>query len=87
MGDAFHDPEPVPPKKHRRPKRLRAKSYELTVKQILRWADAFHEQHGRWPQRTDGSIDGTLQETWAIINGCLAKAHRGCTGPHELALL
>src|SRR5262249_34908826 len=49
----------------------------LSVKQILRWADAYHERHGSWPTRNSGSITEQDGETWAMIDRALARQRRG----------
>jgi hypothetical protein len=49
----------------------------LTVKQILQWADAYHERYGTWPTRNSGSIAEQDGETWAMIDRALARQRRG----------
>jgi hypothetical protein len=43
----------------------------LTVKQILEWADAFHDRHGRWPHLYDGEVEEVPGQTWAAVDRAL----------------
>src|SRR5207244_5310772 len=52
---------------------------ELTVEQILRWADAHLARSGRWPAPTSGSIPGT-DENWGAIQQALVHGCRGLPG-------
>ncbi len=81
--------EEPPPRKRRRPKRLRARRPEvLTIDQILGWADEFHAKHGRWPRyQKDGAVAGTVSETWRNLDGALSKGVRGLPGRSSLAQL
>jgi hypothetical protein len=47
---------------------------------ILRWADEFHQRHGRWPHRDDGPVEGTLDLTWRRIDSALKLGNR-CLRP------
>ncbi|MEQ1905716.1 MAG: DEAD/DEAH box helicase family protein [Pirellulaceae bacterium] len=49
---------------------------ELTIEQVLEWADAHHEATGKWPNRNSGQIKGT-DETWSRIHGALINGLRG----------
>ena len=53
------------------------KKDDLTVKQILTWADAHHELTGKWPTTTSGVVDDAPGETWAAIDGALREGGRG----------
>jgi hypothetical protein len=68
-----------------------ATGVELTVEQILAWADAFHAAHGRWPDgRVDsgsGPVEGAPGETWQGINRALVLGGRGLPGDSSLAEL
>lgn len=57
----------------------------LTIKQILAWADDYHEQTGEWP--TTYSADTYLPdgETWIAINETLRAGRRGQPGGDSLA--
>lgn len=57
---------------------------DLTVVQILGWADAFHDRLGRWPTRKDGRI-GLTGNTWSGVDACLKGGHRGLPRGSSLA--
>ena len=57
---------------------------ELTIQQILDWADAHFEASGKWPNRNSGQIQGT-DETWSRIRGALINGLRGLSGGTTLA--
>jgi len=50
---------------------------DLTVKQILGWADEFHANHGCWPNDGSGPIAGTAGETWRAVVEALFGGKRG----------
>src|SRR5437016_3815141 len=50
---------------------------ELTIPQILRYADEFHASTGRWPTRRCGRVTGGLGDTWCAIDLALRKRGRG----------
>jgi hypothetical protein len=52
----------------------------LSVREILRWADAYREATGYWPQPSSGSIPGTVGETWGQVNQALYKGVRSLPG-------
>lgn len=56
-----------PPKDNRKP--------ELTVRQILEWADDYLRRHVRWPNHTTGRINRT-NETWLSIDRALGRGNR-----------
>jgi hypothetical protein len=64
---------------------------DLTVEQILAWADAHHAAHGAWPAVSPGSLAGEVPgapgETWKSINVALAMGLRGLPGDSSLAEL
>jgi len=60
---------------------------DLTVKQILQWADAHHQKTGRWPKSSSGKVLGASGETWANVHGSLSRGHRGLPGGSTLAQL
>ena len=62
---------------------------ELTVEQILAWADAHHAAHGHWPVVgvLSGPVDGVPGESWKAINHALALGLRGLPGDSSLAEL
>lgn len=59
----------------------------LTKKQILQWADQFHEQTGEWPKRESGAIPDIAGETWFSIDRALRNGGRGLAGGTSLAQL
>ena len=59
----------------------------LTIEQILRWADAFHERTGRWPVFRSRAVPEAPGETWGEINHALRAAGRGLPGGGSLAKL
>jgi hypothetical protein len=60
---------------------------ELSIAQILAWADAFHQAHGEWPTEASGPVEGALAITWAAIGVCLRKGGRGLEGGTTLRFL
>lgn len=56
----------------------------LTIKQILRWADAYCRTHGRWPTSRSGTIDGANGRTWESVNTALRKGTCGLPGGSSL---
>lgn len=67
----------------RKPSALRRP--ELTVDQILAWADNYHLRTGRWPKVASGRVSPTGWETWAGINKALDAGLRGLPGKTSLA--
>jgi len=60
---------------------------ELSIRQILAWADAYHAQHVRWPNRDAGPIAGAPGETWCAVNVALSHGGRGLPRGNSLAKL
>src|SRR5271156_5607224 len=64
---------------------------ELTVDQVLAWADAHHAAHGAWPAAGPGTLSGRVAgapgESWKAINHALALGLRGLPGDSSLAEL
>src|SRR5207244_3117257 len=60
---------------------------ELSARQILDWADAYHARHGRWPNLHSGVIEDTPEETWIRVNAALEQGGRGLPGGSSLAKL
>lgn len=58
----------------------------LTVRQILRWPDAYYATHGAWPQpkTKPGGIPGTNGETWLAVDTALRVGQRGLPGGSSL---
>lgn len=59
----------------------------LSIKQILAWADAHHEQTGQWPIADSGGVSGEPDENWKAIDGSLRAGNRGLPGGDSLARL
>jgi hypothetical protein len=59
----------------------------LTLKQILKWADAFYLRSFAWPHFNSGPITGTGGETWAAVDAALRHGFRGLPGGSSLARL
>jgi hypothetical protein len=60
---------------------------ELTIVQILAWADAHHAMHGRWPVEESGAVAEAAGETWNGISQALARGGRGLPKGSSLARL
>ena len=59
---------------------------DLTIKQILGWADAHKAVAGDWPRRNSGHVIGT-DESWHRINSALQQGQRGLPGDSSLPKL
>jgi hypothetical protein len=59
----------------------------LSIKEILHWADVYHDATGKWPNRKLGAIASTLFETWAQVDEALRCGRRGLPGGSSLAQL
>lgn len=58
----------------------------LSVKQLLTWADAFHERTGEWPKQKHWpeAIPDSDGETWGNVIQAVAKGLRGFPGRETL---
>jgi hypothetical protein len=65
--------------------RNRSRLPRLTVKQILGWADAYHQRHKRWPMSESGPIPEAPGDTWKYVDDALRLGLRGLTGESSLA--
>src|SRR4051812_41070329 len=73
---------------HKRQRRTKKRAPELTVAQILAWADAYHQRIGAWPMRdSSGRIAGSLGEKWYNVDMALRRGSRGLPGGSSLAQL
>ncbi len=70
-----------------RERRNRADLPDLTVEQILSWADAYHRRTGKWPNENAGSIPEATDITWLALNHYLTRGTRGLPGSTSLAKL
>ncbi|MCX6975502.1 MAG: helicase-related protein, partial [Verrucomicrobia bacterium] len=60
---------------------------QLTVTEILRWADAHHNRTGKWPTRDAGGVYDAPHERWSAINNALGRGLRGLPGGMSLTRL
>ena len=57
----------------------------LSVRQILKWADAHHERTGRWPANLSQPVAEAPAETWKAVDNALKFGLRGFPGGSSLA--
>jgi hypothetical protein len=69
----------------RRGTRVRPPTQQLTMEQVLAWADAHHKATGDWPTRNSGLIAGTQGLEWAHVSSALKKGWRGLPRSGSLA--
>lgn len=67
--------------------RKRYKKPQLSIEQVLAWADAHHAATGRWPNQRSGLVAGTNDTTWCRINHALRLGIRGLPREFSLARL
>jgi len=60
---------------------------DLTVEQILGWANAYHAANGRWPNPGSGPVAGAPEYTWRDIDTILSEGGRGLPGGTTLRRL
>lgn len=60
---------------------------DLTIEQILVWADLHHETTGEWPRTKSGDVMSAPGEAWANISQALSNGLRGLPGGSSLAQL
>jgi len=60
---------------------------KLTLKQILAWADAYHERMGDWPRVYSGLVKESVPENWRKIDNALRYGLRGLPGRSSLPKL
>jgi hypothetical protein len=68
----------------KRGRRNRHAAPDLTVPQIIAWAEAFQAQTGRWPGPKSGPIPEAPGETWASVAGALRAGGRGLPGKSSI---
>ena len=44
---------------------------ELTIEQILAWADAYYQRTGHWPDKQSGRVRESPDEKWINIDAAL----------------
>jgi hypothetical protein len=59
----------------------------LTIAQILAWADAHHQETGKWPTQAAGWVRGARTEKWGSIDDALRLGYRGLPAGSSLARL
>jgi hypothetical protein len=64
----------------RRAIRHRFQPLDLTIPQILAWAEAFLARTGQWPNRRSGPLLEAQGESWRIIERALRTGGRGLEG-------
>lgn len=57
---------------------------DLTIEQILAWADEHFTRTGRWPLGDSGLVEGVPHQTWTGVNLALRKGSRGLPGGSSL---
>jgi hypothetical protein len=68
--------------------RGRVQKAELSVSQILAWADAHHTATGQWPGCRSGAIRSTAcPGTWQAVDTALRRGLRGLAGGSSLSRL
>ena len=60
---------------------------DLTIENILHWADAHQRKTGQWPRIDSGYVEGKPCEKWVNINACLQRGGRGLPGGSSMAKL
>lgn len=60
---------------------------DLTIQQILKWADLHHQKTGHWPRRNSGDVQGAPGEKWGNIQAALYSGGRCLPGGSSLAKL
>ena len=65
----------------------RGSAPQLTVDQILTWADIHRERKGKWPKHTSGRVYLASFETWKGLDTSLRRGYRGLPGGSSLARL
>lgn len=60
---------------------------DLTLTQILDWADAHHQKTDRWPTENSGAVLGAPSEKWGGIQNALYRGGRGLPGNSSIAQL
>jgi len=60
---------------------------DLTMEQLLQWADAHHQETGKWPNVKTGTVLNSNGEKWGNIDASLSNGRRGLSGGSSLAKL
>lgn len=59
----------------------------LTIEQILAWADEHKKRTGEWPSVQSGEVHDVTSEKWSNIDAALSQGLRGFSGGSSLAKL
>ncbi len=60
----------------------------LSIDEIVEWAQAYKEEHNKWPRASSGLVEGVPHKmTWAMVNSALSKGLGGLSGGSSLAEL
>jgi hypothetical protein len=59
----------------------------LSIPEILRWADAHRETHGKWPTKESGDVVSARFESWSAVDAALRSGNRTLPGGSSLARL
>jgi len=84
---AFRTPLDPPPRVPRPPIRPALRRPDLTVDQILFWADAHHDRTGKWPRKDTGPVLEAPGQSWNALDSALRAGLRGLPGGSSLARL
>ena len=60
---------------------------DLSIKQVLKWADAHKQKTGEWPRQNSGDVLGVTGEKWSNIHAALSQGGRGLPGGSSLPQL
>jgi hypothetical protein len=60
---------------------------DLTIEQILKWADDHHKKSGKWPIKSSGEVLAAPGEKWGNIQNGLVFGQRGLPSGSTLAKL
>ncbi len=60
---------------------------DLSIEQILEWADQHDQRTGAWPIRESGTIPNASGENWGSVDHALKAGSRGLAGGTTLAQL
>lgn len=90
--EVLYSPTPEPPPEERGMRRgrlpRRKRNPELTVEQVLAWADAHRERTGKWPRANEpGWVTDAPREQWRRLHACLRLGLRGLPGGLSLPQL
>lgn len=59
---------------------------DLSIEQILKWADEYFKRHGYWPNVRSGYIPGTIDDNWRRIDQALRVGTRSLARNSNLSL-